>query len=201
MDAHWDYHTRWSKPDRGHISLICGILKKKRYQWTYLQNRNRLTDIENKLMITKEEREEGLISRSWGLTHIHDLFITYKQGPTVKHRNYIQNFAITSKGKIIGKRIYVYLKKNFLPLLSIHINWQCSTFLNYNLLDCLNEVVQFQYFYKGELLGSLSSKTTTSGISPSNFSETASSSFQPQISKLTHFCPASLPDFRHRWLS
>ena len=32
------------------ISLICGILKKKK---TYLQNRNRLADFENKLMVTK----------------------------------------------------------------------------------------------------------------------------------------------------
>ena len=29
MDGHWDYHTRWNKPDReGHMSLICGIKKK-----------------------------------------------------------------------------------------------------------------------------------------------------------------------------
>ena len=28
---------------------------KKRYERTYLQNRNRLTDIENKLMVTKGE--------------------------------------------------------------------------------------------------------------------------------------------------
>ena len=30
--------------------------KKKRYKETYLQKRNRLTDTENKLMVTKEER-------------------------------------------------------------------------------------------------------------------------------------------------
>ena len=31
------------------------------YKWTYLQNRNRLTDIENKLMVTKEEMgREGI---------------------------------------------------------------------------------------------------------------------------------------------
>ena len=30
------------------------------YKWTYLQNRNRLTDIENKLTVTKED--EGYIS-------------------------------------------------------------------------------------------------------------------------------------------
>ena len=33
------------------ILLICGILKK--YKRTYLQNRNRPTDIESKLIVTK----------------------------------------------------------------------------------------------------------------------------------------------------
>ena len=37
------------------ISLICRI-KKKRLQLTYLQNRNRLTHFENKLIATKEKR-------------------------------------------------------------------------------------------------------------------------------------------------
>ena len=31
---------------------------KKWYKWTYLQNRNRLTDIENKLMVTKRDGRE-----------------------------------------------------------------------------------------------------------------------------------------------
>ena len=30
------------------------------YKWTYLQNRNRLRDIENKLMVTKGERGGGI---------------------------------------------------------------------------------------------------------------------------------------------
>ena len=30
--------------------------KKKRYKWTYLLNRNRLTDFENKRMVTKGDR-------------------------------------------------------------------------------------------------------------------------------------------------
>ena len=37
------------------ISLIYGILKNDT-KWTYLQNRNKLTDIENKLMVTKRGR-------------------------------------------------------------------------------------------------------------------------------------------------
>ena len=41
------------------VLLICGIFKKKkRYKITYLQNGNRVTDIENKLVVTREE--------SWG---------------------------------------------------------------------------------------------------------------------------------------
>ena len=37
-------------------------LKKKRYKWDYQQNRNRFTDLENKLMATRELREmEGWI--------------------------------------------------------------------------------------------------------------------------------------------
>ena len=35
------------------------VESKKLYQWTDLQNRNRLTDFENKFRITKEERLEG----------------------------------------------------------------------------------------------------------------------------------------------
>ena len=38
------------------ISLICGIKKRK---GIYIQNRNRVTDIENKLMVTKGERSGG----------------------------------------------------------------------------------------------------------------------------------------------
>ena len=41
---------------------ICNIaymwnLNKERYKWTYLQNRNRPIDIENKFMVTKGKRE------------------------------------------------------------------------------------------------------------------------------------------------
>ena len=50
-------HTKLNKSekDKYYISLTCGILKKW-YKWTYGQNRNRLTGIEYKLMVTKGER-------------------------------------------------------------------------------------------------------------------------------------------------
>ena len=33
--------------------------KKKRYKWTYLQSRNRLTDLENELMGMGKDGEKG----------------------------------------------------------------------------------------------------------------------------------------------
>ena len=63
MDGPGDYHTKWSKSDKErqvsyNITYLWNLKKKKkkRYKKTYLQKRNRLTDTENKLMVTKEER-------------------------------------------------------------------------------------------------------------------------------------------------
>ena len=63
MDRPRDYHTKWSKSDRGRqisydITYTWNL--KKWYKWTYLQNR--LTDIENKIMVTKGERWGGGIN-------------------------------------------------------------------------------------------------------------------------------------------
>ena len=44
-----------TEKDKYMISLICGILKKM-YKWSYLQNRNRVIDVENRLMVTKGEK-------------------------------------------------------------------------------------------------------------------------------------------------
>ena len=52
MDRPRDYHTKWSKSEKDKyymISFICGI---------YIQKRNRLTGKENKLMVTKGERDK-----------------------------------------------------------------------------------------------------------------------------------------------
>ena len=48
-----------TEKDKYHmISLICGIFKKW-YKWTYLQNRNRVTDVENKFTVTEGKGGEG----------------------------------------------------------------------------------------------------------------------------------------------
>ena len=59
LDGLRDYHTARGKLDKDKchmISLICGIKKKKKKERTFfLQNRKRLTDIENKCMVIKRE--------------------------------------------------------------------------------------------------------------------------------------------------
>ena len=58
-----DCHTEWSKSDRERqISYDIAYMwnLKKWYKWTYLQNRNRVTDVENKLMVTRGERVGGI---------------------------------------------------------------------------------------------------------------------------------------------
>ena len=63
MDGPRDYHTKWNKSgrERYHMaSLICGILTK--IIWTFkknLQNRNRLTNIEKRLVFVEGEEDGG----------------------------------------------------------------------------------------------------------------------------------------------
>ena len=61
MDATRDYHTKWSKSERKTNTIwyhLC-VESKIRRKWTYLQNRNRLIDIENRLVVAKRDGGEG----------------------------------------------------------------------------------------------------------------------------------------------
>ena len=57
VDGSRDYHTEWSKSERekqiSYINTYMWSLEKW-YRWTGLQGRNRVTDVENKRMDTKE---------------------------------------------------------------------------------------------------------------------------------------------------
>ena len=62
MDGPRDSHTGWSKSDRErqisyNIAHMWNLTKG--YKWTYLQNRNIVTDVENKLMVTGGKGGEG----------------------------------------------------------------------------------------------------------------------------------------------
>ena len=62
VDGPGNYHTKWNKSDRERqISYdITYMWNLQRWnKWTYLQNRNRLSDIEDKLMATQRGNWEA----------------------------------------------------------------------------------------------------------------------------------------------
>ena len=78
MDGTRDYHTKWSKSE-GERQISYDITYmwnlKKRYKWTYIQNRNKLTDIDKKLMVTKGEMGGGGINWEFGINRYTLLYI------------------------------------------------------------------------------------------------------------------------------
>ena len=68
MDGPRNCHTNWSKLGRerqlsyDHLYVES---KKKGYKWTYLQSRNRVKVIENKLMFTKVWDKDKLKGWDW----------------------------------------------------------------------------------------------------------------------------------------
>ena len=49
IDGPRDHHTKWSQKDTYHLYAEPKIWN----EWTYLQNRNRLTDIKNRFVLAK----------------------------------------------------------------------------------------------------------------------------------------------------
>ena len=45
------------------MAYIWNLFSKKVYKWTYLQHRNRATNVENKLMATKDKVRGGINSK------------------------------------------------------------------------------------------------------------------------------------------
>ena len=48
-----DYHTKWSKLVKDKYHVLSHVVPKIWHKWTYLQNWNRLTDMENSLVATE----------------------------------------------------------------------------------------------------------------------------------------------------
>ena len=85
VDGPRDYHTKSVRQGKTNIIWYCLYMEpKKRYKWTYLQNRDRLTDKENKRMVTKGERggRHKLGVWDWNI-HTTIYKIDNQQGSTV----------------------------------------------------------------------------------------------------------------------
>ena len=66
MDGPRDYHTKWSKSEKEkhHMISLIPEIKKKWYKWLHLQNRNRLTNFENKFIIQRGKVVGGINEES-----------------------------------------------------------------------------------------------------------------------------------------
>ena len=71
------------------------------HKWVYLWNRNRLTDIEKKLMVTKGERGWGGIYQEFGISRCKLLYIKQVNNKDLLYStgNYIQYSVINHNGK------------------------------------------------------------------------------------------------------
>ena len=71
------------------------------HKWTYLWNRNRLTDIENRLVVAKGERDEGGIDWEFGISRYKLLYIEWINNKVLLYstENYIQYPVINHNRK------------------------------------------------------------------------------------------------------
>ena len=75
-------------------------LKKKQYKWTYLQNGNIVTDIENKLVVTRRESVCGEINWETGVDIYTSLYKKQKTKDLLGGtENCSQYSAMTNMGK------------------------------------------------------------------------------------------------------
>ena len=108
LEGPGDYYTKRSKSDRERqrsydITYTQNI--KKWYKWTYLQKRNRLTDLENELMVTRGKAGRRDRLRVWGFcVHADILRIDNQQGSTVSPKELCSLFCDNLNGKSIWRR-------------------------------------------------------------------------------------------------
>ena len=80
------------------------------HRWTYLQNRRKLTDIENRIVVSKGKRG-GKDTRNLRLVNGNYFHLEWKNNKVLMYstRNYIQYLVINHKGKEYLKKECMYL--------------------------------------------------------------------------------------------
>ena len=94
MDGTTDYHTKWSKSERERQIPydITYVESKIWHKWTYLWNRNRLTDIENRLVVAKGEGVGRGMEWEFGISRCKLLYIGWINNKVLLYNteNYFQ---------------------------------------------------------------------------------------------------------------
>ena len=79
-------------------------------QWTYLQSRNRLTHVENRLAVAKRERRGSGLDGEFGFDR-GKLFITFRMGKqwgsTTQHRELYPVSWVDHDGRYEKKNVYI----------------------------------------------------------------------------------------------
>ena len=70
MNATRDYHTRWNKTEREKTNPLYHLHVESKIwnKWTYLWNRNGISDTENKLVVAKRKRSERSLNWEFGIS-------------------------------------------------------------------------------------------------------------------------------------
>ena len=106
------YHTKWNKPDKDKYHTMLYVETKIWHKLTYLWNRNRLTDIENRFVVAKGKSGTRGMDWEFGVSRckllhiewINDKVLLYNTG------NYTQYSVINHNEKdYIYIYIYIYI--------------------------------------------------------------------------------------------
>ena len=102
MDGRRDYPTKWSKSEKERqipYDIIC--MWNLQHKWTHLQNRNRLIDIESRLVVAKGKEGQGRQGMGVGICGGKLLYIGWINNKVLLYNtgNYIQYRVITHNAK------------------------------------------------------------------------------------------------------
>ena len=125
VSATRDYHTEVSQKekDKYHIHHLY-VQSKIWHKWTHLQNKNRLTDIENRTVVAKGE---GVWGREVGVSRCELLYIEWINNKVLLYStgDYIRHPVINHNGEEYEKKecvcIYIYIHYIYIHIYSIYI--------------------------------------------------------------------------------
>ena len=109
MDAARYYHTKWSKSEKRNTNTIWYHLyleSKIWHRWTYLQDRNGLTDVENRFVVAKEEGGGSGMDWEFGVWWCKLLHLEWISNEVLL---YSMEDYIKSLGIVHDKSVHIYI--------------------------------------------------------------------------------------------
>ena len=111
MNATRDYHTKWSQKETNTIWYHLHVESKTWHNWSYLQNRKRLTDIENRLVVATGEGGGRGMNWEFEVGRCKLLHVEWINNKVLLNStgNYIQSPGTNHNGKEYKKRMYMFV--------------------------------------------------------------------------------------------